>query len=225
MDNTLNYFENTQNYLVGRSFIRNLMEIGRIPAKLYDSLDHPLLTHMRMMYGTVDWADFVVELDEYTINLILKLFKNCDCYKSLKEKLTPGTKVMIVDNEDMMPVAYNTLKTGSNYVEVLTFEDALDKAAFWFTENLNGDYGGYMLTTIYFLAAFRLALMSGNMDDEHRFSKQRLEANWRHVYASMLWQVGKNLQAEAVNTAKGSHEVNFDLEDYEVEIYKASLEK
>ena len=221
--NYLNNIENNTNYLYGLPIIRDLYDIEQIPQKLYETSHYPLLTHMRMTYGRTCWEDFVVELDKPTINNILAIYRDCNCYEKMVETLKPGMKVVIVDGDTMTPVTYNGLITGSTFVEVLTYDDAIDTAANWFRDDLIDGYGGMSLTTIYFLLAFRLALMEGDMDNEERFAKSRINEVWRHTYAHMMSLVGQKLEAAAIEMAKGRYIVDFELEDAEVERYISSL--
>lgn len=211
-------------YLNGDSMIRNLTDICRVPSRLYDHLSYPLLIHMRAMYGHVNWDDFVVELDEHTIDLILTRYQDCTSYQKLKKQLKPGMKVVIVDDEGMCPATYNALLNHADYVEVLTLDDALDKAAHWYVLNLIDGYGGFKLVTLYFLLAFRLALMEGDMESEQRFLPSRLEKIWRNTYASLMWQASQKMESASIEIAKGQHWVDFDLDDYEVDEYISSLE-
>ena len=134
--NYLNNIENNTNYLYGLPIIRDLYDIEQIPQKLYETSHYPLLTHMRMTYGRTCWEDFVVELDKPTINNILAIYRDCNCYEKMAETLKPGMKVVIVDGDTMTPVTYNGLITGSTFVEVLTYDDAIDTAANWFRDDL-----------------------------------------------------------------------------------------
>jgi len=65
-----NYFsrvENTTDFLEGKSqMIVNLMDADIRP----DTAD--LTTHLRMVYGHVDWDNLVYKLDEETISLLKK---------------------------------------------------------------------------------------------------------------------------------------------------------
>ncbi|MBQ4203729.1 MAG: hypothetical protein II655_08525, partial [Thermoguttaceae bacterium] len=146
------------------------MDVGGVPSRLFDTSSYPLLTHMRVAYGRVNWDDFVVELDQQTINNLLAIYRDCDSYRKMLESLKPGMKVMIVDGDSMTPVTYNGLIKGTTFVEVLTYDDAINKAAEWLEDDLLDGYGGFSLTTIYYLVAFRLALMDGDMSDEERFA-------------------------------------------------------
>ena len=137
--------------------------------------------------------------------------------------LKPGMKVMIVDGDSMTPVTYNGLIKGTTFVEVLTYDDAINKAAEWLEDDLLDGYGGFSLTTIYYLLAFRLALMDGDMSDEERFAKSRISKVWRHTYAHMISLVAQKLEDAAIEIAKSSYRAEFFLDDDEVEKYIASL--
>ena len=217
------FFENTVNYLDSKEIIRDLYEIGAVPPKLFDKSNYPLLTHMRVTYGRVNWEDFVVKLDQQTINNLLAIYRDCTCYQKMVENLKPGMKVMLLDGDIMTPVTYNGLITGSSYVEVLTYDDAINTAADWFRDDLIDGFGGFSLTTIYFLCAFRLALMDDDLSDEERFSKERLKETWRHTYAHMMSLVGQKLEAAAIEMAKGRYQVDFELCDAEVKHYEEAL--
>ena len=221
--NYLNDIENNKNYLGNEPVIRDLMDIGGVPSRLFDTSSYPLLTHMRVAYGRVNWDDFVVELDQQTINNLLAIYRDCDSYRKKLESLKPGMKVMIVDGDSMTPVTYNGLIKGTTFVEVLTYDDAINKAAEWLEDDLLDGYGGFSLTTIYYLLAFRLALMDGDMSDEERFAKSRISKVWRHTYAHMISLVAQKLEDAAIEIAKSSYRAEFFLDDDEVEKYIASL--
>ena len=221
--NYLNDIENNKNYLGNEPVIRDLMDVGGIPSRLFDTSSYPLLTHMRVAYGRVNWDDFVVELDQQTINHLLAIYRDCDSYRKKLESLKPGMKVMIVDGDSMTPVTYNGLIKGTTFVEVLTYDDAINKAAEWLEDDLLDGYGGFSLTTIYYLVAFRLALMDGDMSDEERFAKSRISKVWRHTYAHMISLVAQKLEDAAIEIAKSSYRAEFFLDDDEVEKYIASL--
>jgi hypothetical protein len=221
--NYLNDIENNKNYLGNEPVIRDLMDVGGIPSRLFDTSSYPLLTHMRVAYGRVNWDDFVVELDQQTINNLLAIYRDCDSYRKKLESLKPGMKVMIVDGDSMTPVTYNGLIKGTTFVEVLTYDDAINKAAEWLEDDLLDGYGGFSLTTIYYLVAFRLALMDGDMSDEERFAKSRISKVWRHTYAHMISLVAQKLEDAAIEIAKSSYRAEFFLDDDEVEKYIASL--
>jgi hypothetical protein len=221
--NYLNDIENNKNYLGNEPVIRDLMDVGGVPSRLFDTSSYPLLTHMRVAYGRVNWDDFVVELDQQTINNLLAIYRDCDSYRKKLESLKPGMKVMIVDGDSMTPVTYNGLIKGTTFVEVLTYDDAINKAAEWLEDDLLDGYGGFSLTTIYYLVAFRLALMDGDMSDEERFAKSRISKVWRHTYAHMISLVAQKLEDAAIDIAKSSYRAEFFLDDDEVEKYIASL--
>ena len=221
--NYLNDIENNKNYLGNEPVIRDLMDVGGVPSRLFDTSSYPLLTHMRVAYGRVNWDDFVVELDQQTINNLLAIYRDCDSYRKKLESLKPGMKVMIVDGDSMTPVTYNGLIKGTTFVEVLTYDDAINKAAEWLEDDLLDGYGGFSLTTIYYLLAFRLALMDGDMSDEERFAKSRISKVWRHTYAHMISLVAQKLEDAAIEIAKSSYRAEFFLDDDEVEKYIASL--
>lgn len=221
--NYLNDIENNKNYLGNEPVIRDLMDVGGVPSRLFDTSSYPLLTHMRVAYGRVNWDDFVVELDQQTINNLLAIYRDCDSYRKKLESLKPGMKVMIVDGDSMTPVTYNGLIKGTTFVEVLTYDDAINKAAEWLEDDLLDGYGGFSLTTIYYLVAFRLALMDGDMSDEERFAKSRISKVWRHTYAHMISLVAQKLEDAAIEIAKSSYRAEFFLDDDEVEKYIASL--
>ena len=213
--NYLNDIENNKNYLGNEPVIRDLMDVGGIPSRLFDTSSYPLLTHMRVAYGRVNWDDFVVELDQQTINNLLAIYRDCDSYRKKLESLKPGMKVMIVDGDSMTPVTYNGLIKGTTFVEVLTYDDAINKAAEWLEDDLLDGYGGFSLTTIYYLVAFRLALMDGDMSDEERFAKSRISKVWRHTYAHMISLVAQKLEDAAIEIAKSSYRAEFFLDDDE----------
>ena len=66
----LNEFENNKDYLERGPKAKALTDFNGIPVLAYKNVSDPIQTHMRMMYGHMDWEDYVMKLDEHTLKLI-----------------------------------------------------------------------------------------------------------------------------------------------------------
>jgi hypothetical protein len=216
-----NYFsrvENTTDFLEGKSqMIVNLMDADTRP----DTAD--LTTHLRMVYGHVDWDNLVYKLDEETISL---LKKHEDCISMGKRILCdihPGKYVAIVNADAMGPLTYQEMKSGNVMFELYDLDDAKERAAFWYVDDLLGSLYSFSLFTPYFVMALRLAVMEGHMSDEERFSEDRLNDVWCKTYSSILSLVAFKLMQQACHIEKECAIVPFNLSDYLIkEYYEAS---
>ena len=112
--------------------IVNLMDADIRP----DTAD--LTTHLRMVYGHVDWDNLVYKLDEETISL---LKKHEDCISMGKRILCdihPGKYVAIVNADTMGPLTYQEMKSGNVMFELYDLDDAKERADFWYVDDLLG---------------------------------------------------------------------------------------
>lgn len=220
----LNEFENNKDYLERGPKAKALMDFNGIPVLAYKNVSDPIQTHMRMMYGHMDWEDYVMKLDEHTLKLIQERDEALVYCTEVVKTLRPGMNVVILDQDSMAPISYNGLVSETCAIEVVTLDYAVERAAFWYVENLTGDFANFALATKYFLLAFRLAVMEDEMSYDDRFSNYRHNKVWRETFASMLWQAGQKLSAKAVEMVKICYWTSFNLSESEVEGYMSSLE-
>lgn len=214
MENYRNMVENTKDYLKKESqMIVNLVEADRKPAQA------ELTTHLRMVYGHVDWENLIFRLDKDIIRLITKNEDNICVGWNMLDRLKEGDHVAILNSETLGPVTYKEMVTNRVDIELLDLNEAIDRAAKWFVEDLLESVYTFSLFTPYFLLAFRLALMEGDMPDVNRFAVSRLQEVWNKTYSSVIYFVGQKLQQEAIPIGKSDWRVTFNLEDYQVERY------
>lgn len=216
---TLNYLENYTDYMGGTSTLGSLMDVKGIPAKAYGYSYDPLSTHMLMMYRHMDWKDFVVKLDSQTIRLLQKKMYSEGKDMVLMNLLEPGMNVILVDRDTMLPVTYSQMSNSEKDVEVLTLDEAIHQAAYWFAQNFTDGFCGFALTSAYFLAAFRLAMMEGEMSDEDRFSTSRYNRLWREMYCLLLHEAGKQLMEQSTNERNSCCRQKFGLDESEINDY------
>ena len=206
--------ENTPDFLEGKSQkIVNLMDIDA----RRDAVD--LTTHLRMVYGHVVWNNLVYKLDEETISLLKKHEDCISVGKRLLCDIYPGKYVAIVNADTMGPLTYQEMKSGNVMFELYDLDDAKERAAFWYVDDLLGSLYSFSLFTPYFVMALRLAVMEGHMSDEERFSEDRLNDVWCKTYSSILSLVAFKLMQQACHIEKECAIVPFNLSDYLIEEY------
>ena len=170
MGNYRNEVENTADYLGHRiPMFNELMDVKGVP----EYVDIP--THLRMMYGHTDWKDHVVRLTPEMMTQLREKKDRIDVGRKVLPRMYAGMTVAILNNETMGPVSYNEMMSDGCWLELLDLDEAIDRAAFWFTEDILEPDGDFHLFTCYFLLAFRLALMEDEMDEEKRFEKERAD--------------------------------------------------
>ena len=206
--------ENTPDYLEGKSQkVVNLMDADKKPHKA------ELPTHLRMVYGHVDWDSLIFKLDEDVIRLIMKNKDNIREGQNVLGRMKVGDYVAILNSDTLGPVTYWEMKNNCVFFELLDLDEAVDLAAKWFVGDLLDSVFSFPLFTPYFLLAFRLALMQGSWPDELRFSEARLKEEWRKTYSSVMFFAGQKLQQEAIGLGKSGWQVSFDLSEYQVDDY------
>lgn len=206
--------ENTPDFLEGKSQkIVNLMDIDA----RRDAVD--LTTHLRMVYGHVVWNNLVYKLDEETISLLKKHEDCISMGKRLFCDIYPGKYVAIVNADTMGPLTYQEMKSGNVMFELYDLDDAKERAAYWYVDDLLGSLYSFSLFTPYFVMALRLAVMEGHMSDEERFSEDRLNDVWCKTYSSILSLVAFKLMQQACHVEKECAIVPFNLSDYLIEEY------
>ena len=206
--------ENTPDFLEGKSQkIVNLMDIDA----RRDAVD--LTTHLRMVYGHVAWNNLVYKLDEETISLLKKHEDCISMGKRLLCDIYPGKYVAIVNADTLGPLTYQEMKSGNVMFELYDLDDAKERAAFWYVDDLLGSLYSFSLFTPYFVMALRLAVMEGHMSDEERYSEDRLNDVWCKTYSSILSLVAFKLMQQACHVEKECAIVPFNLSDYLIEEY------
>lgn len=219
MKQAFNYLENYADYIAGRRF-RSVLDIGTLSGSALDESSFNILpVHLNMVYRHVKWDDFDIVLTEQIINRIKEIFKENESEQSYLESLKPGMRVIIVDAEEMTPVTYYEMMSEAPEIEVLTLDKALERAGFWFVENITDGYAGFSLTAAYFVLAFRLAMLEGDMDDQERFSNERYDKVWGEMYASLLYYAGQRLSQEAIDVTKSHHLERFELSEIMIKDY------
>ena len=164
----------------------------------------------------------VVILEDEKADLMDMLKKHEDCISMGKRifcDIYPGKYVAIVNADAMGPLTYQELKSGNVMFELYDLDDAKERAAFWYVDDLLGSLYSFSLFTPYFVMALRLAVMEGHMSDEERFSEDRLNDVWCKTYSSILSLVAFKLMQQACHIEKECAIVPFNLDDYLIEEY------
>lgn len=216
MQNYYDGVENTQDYFKGLK-TEVLMDFVRMPNQA------DLTTHLRMVYGHTDWRNLVYKLDDNIINQIMKNKESLCEGKDVLVRMKKGDYVIIVNNYDMGPLTFKGMITDSVCFELYDLNAAIEKAAHFFVDDLLESVFSFSLFTPYFLIAFRLALMDGDMPDDERFEPERLEEVWRKTYSSVLYFAGQKLQHSAIELGKSNHWMSFDLDEYKVDKYMEAM--
>ena len=219
MKQAINYRENYADYIDGSRY-RSVIDINPLPGYALDEASFNILpVYLNMAYRHVKWDDFDIVLTEQIINRIKEIFKTNMSEQAYINSLKPGMRVIIVDNDEMMPVKYSHMMEEEPDIEVLTLDKALERAAFWFVDNITDGYAGFSLTAAYFVLAFRLAMLEGDMDDSERFSKDRYNKVWGEMYASLLYYAGQNLSEAASIMMKPQRLEKFELQKRTINDY------
>ena len=225
MKQAFNYLENYADYIAGRRY-RGMSDIDTLSGSALDEACFNILpVHLNMVYRHVKWDGFDIVLTEQIINRIKEIFKTNMGEQAYIDSLKPGTRVIIVDRDEMKPVTYSRMLEEEPDVEVLTLDKALEKAAFWFVENITDGYAGFSLTAAYFLLAFRLAMLEGEMDGQERFSKERYDKVWGEMYASLLYYAGQRLSQEAIDMTKSHRLEKFELQERTIKDYLENVKR
>ena len=211
MENYRSGVENTPDYLENEpGLFVNLSDVyGKSP-------ETQITTHLRMVYGHVDWENLIYTLDDGTIRLLRK-HKEWICHgQEVVDRLRKGLCVAILNTDTMGPVTYKEMLCGHVKIELYDLDQAIDNAAKWFLEDTMESVYTYSLFTPYFLVAFRLALMEGDMSEEERFAEDRLSEVWRKTFSSVMYFAGQKMQKEAIDMVKKDYSMPFNLNECEI---------
>ena len=218
MGNYLNKIENTKDYLGNDTpMFTKLLDIHERPE------GQEIMTHLRMLYGHVDWRNMIVKVDQTTIDLLKKNAERICEGRDVLWKLRIGQYVALLTQDMMEPVTYNELKAGNADIELLDLEVAIERAANWFIEDLFEAAFGFKIFSSYFLVAYRLALLTGQMDDEVRFSEQRLSDVWQNTFSEVIVCAFSKLMRDLAKGDKTYLYAPFHLKEYAVEDYLENM--
>ena len=218
MGNYLNKIENTKEYLGNDTpMFTKLLDIHERPE------GQEIMTHLRMLYGHVDWRNMIVKVDQTTIDLLKKNAERICEGRDVLWKLRIGQYVALLTQDMMEPVTYNELKAGNADIELLDLEVAIERAANWFIEDLFEAAFGFKIFSSYFLVAYRLALLTGQMDDEVRFSEQRLSDVWQNTFSEVIVCAFSKLMRDLAKGDKTYLYAPFHLKEYAVEDYLENM--
>ena len=218
MGNYLNEIENIKDYLGNNTpMFTELDEMPRKPE------GQELMTHLRMLYGHVDWECLIVEVDPILIEL-LRNEKECFFLgdEALK-RIQTGEHVALLNAETKGALAYSAIMNKNEDAELLDMKEAIRQAAYFFVLDLFDSGFSFMRFAPYFLIAFRLALLEGEMTKEVRFSAQRVDDVWKRTFSLVMVSATQNLMKEVTNIDKGYLYIPFDLGDYAVEDYLENM--
>lgn len=211
MENYRSGVENTPDYLKNETGV--FVNLSDVYPK---SPEVQITTHLRMIYGHVDWENLIYTLDDGTIRLLRK-HKEWICHgQEVVDRLRKGLCVAILNTDTMGPVTYKEMLIGHVKIELFDLDQAIDNAAKWFLEDTMESVYTYSLFTPYFLVAFRLALMEGDMSDEERFAEDRLSEVWRKTFSSVMYFAGQKMQKEAIDMVKKDYSMPFNLNECEI---------
>jgi hypothetical protein len=211
MENYRSGVENTPDYLKNETGV--FVNLSDVYPK---SPETQITTHLRMVYGHVDWENLIYTLDDGTIRLLRK-HKEWICHgQEVVDRLRKGLCVAILNTDTMGPVTYKEMLCGHVKIELYDLDQAIDNAARWFLEDTMESVYTYSLFTPYFLVAFRLALMEGDMSDEERFAEDRLSEVWRKTFSSVMYFAGQKMQKEAIDMVKKDYSMPFNLNECEI---------
>ena len=218
MGNFSNEIENTKDYLGDNT---------PMFTKLLDLPDRQegqdLMTHLRMLYGHVDWRNMIVKVDQPTIDLLKKNAERICEGRDVLWKLRIGQHVALLTQDTMEAVTYNELKAGNADIELLDLEVAIEQAAFWLMEEYLDCMFNFGLFTSYFLLAYRLALLEGWMDDDERFSDKRQEQVWQNTFSEVIVCAFSKLMRDLAKGDKTYLYAPFHLKEYAVEDYLENM--
>lgn len=212
-----NEVENTKDYLGDDPMFTNLMDMHRRPE------GEEIMTHLRVLYGHVDWDNLIVELDPQ----ILRLLQDKKLCVNGREEVLIRRKVedyvALLNADTMGPLYYNDLKSKYVDVELLDREKAIEKAAKWFVDDLFDSGLDFGIFATYFLIAFRLSLLDNKVPDELRFTEERLNEVWKNTFSLVMIKAGQKLQLDAINPESEYLYIHFDLHEHEVNRYLSSM--
>ena len=218
MGNYLNKIENTKDYLGNDTpMFTKLLDIHERPE------GQDIMTHLRMLYGHVDWRNMIVKVDQPTIDLLKKNAERICEGRDVLWKLRIGQHVALLTQDTMEAVTYNELKAGNADIELLDLEVAIEQAAFWLMEEYLDCMFSFGLFTPYFLLAYRLALLEGWMDDDERFSDKRQEQVWQDTFSEVIVCAFSKLMRDLAKGDKTYLYAPFHLDEYDVEDYLESM--
>ena len=218
MGNYLNKIENTKDYLGNDTpMFTKLLDVHERPE------GQEIMTHLRMLYGHVDWRNMIVKVDQTTIGLLKKNAERICEGRDVLWKLRIGQYVALLTQDMMEPVTYNELKAGNADIELLDLEVAIERAANWFIEDLFEAAFGFKIFSSYFLVAYRLALLTGQMDDDERFSDKRQEQVWQDTFSEVIVCAFSKLMRDLVKGDKTYLYAPFHLKEYAVEDYLENM--
>ena len=210
--------ENTPDYLKNETGV--FVNLSDVYPK---SPEVQITTHLRMVYGHVDWENLIYTLDDGTIRLLRK-HKEWICHgQEVVDRLRKGLCVAILNTDTMGPVTYKEMLIGHVKIELFDLDQAIDNAAKWFVEDTLESVYTYSLFTPYFLMAFRLALMEGNMSEEEGFAEDRLSEVWRKTFSSVMYFAGQKMQKEAIDMVKKDYSMPFNLNECEIKEFMENM--
>ena len=213
-----NEFENTKDYLEGKTpLIKELSEVRGVP----DGAD--LQTHLRMMYGHVDWSNLIIELSPEIISMLKTKIDSIDVGINVLGSLHSHERVALLNTDSLGPVTYNEIVNGAVKMELLDTDTAIEQAAHWFVEDLLETNFEFALFSQYFIVAYRLALFDGRRENEEQFSKERLNRVWRETYSKTMIIVSQKLLQAAMTIPEKSYWINFEPNDCEIEDYMNAI--
>jgi len=219
MGNLQNLVENTKDFLGDNTpMFRDLDNMPKRPE------DQELMTHMRMLYGHVDWESLIVEVDPIFIKLLNNakgLFIND---QEVLKTMQIGDHVALLNAETKGPLAYSDFMSDLADIEILNKKSAVSQAAYFFVFDLFDSGFGFKRFAPYFLIAFRLALLEGVMADEERFSTERVEQVWKKTFSLVMASTIQHLIDQTTDVDKGYLYIPFNPYESIISDYLENVE-
>ena len=210
--------ENTKDYLEEITpVIKELCEIKGVPK------ESDLQTHLRMMYGHVEWSNLIIELTPEIISMLKTKIDSIDVGINVLGSLHSHERVALLNTDSLGPVTYNEIVNGAVKMELLDTDTALEQAAHWFVEDLLETNFEFALFSQYFIVAYRLALFDNRRENEDQFSKERLNRVWRETYSKTMILASQKLLQAAVKIPQKGYWINFEPNDCEIEDYMNAI--
>ena len=209
-----NEFENTKDYLEEITpVIKELCEIKGVPK------ESDLQTHLRMMYGHVEWSNLIIELTPEIISMLKTKIDSIETGVNVLGSMLPHKHVALLNASSLGAMTFNEIVTDSEKMELLDTDTAIEQAAHWFVEDLLESNFNFSLFTQYFIVAYRLALFDNRRENEDQFSKERLNRVWRETFSKTMILVSQKLLQAAVKIPEQGYWINFNPDEYEIEDY------
>ena len=136
--------ENTKDYLEGKTpMIKELCEVSELPKGA------DIQSHLRMMYGHVDWSNLIIELSPEIISMLKTKIDSIDVGINVLGSLRPHERVALLNTDSLGPVTYNEIVNGSVKMELLDTDTAIEQAAPGDVSLISFFYSSFLLLLLF----------------------------------------------------------------------------